>query len=251
MNKIDSRYPALSAAPQRQSVVSFVLDRIKQAIINGEIAPGDTLPSEVEMTASLGVGKTSIREALKMLQAVGAVEIRQGHGTVLRSEPGPDMLTPLIFQLLLKDGTPTELIEFRKLVEPSYSLCAMEKAGPEDLAALEAAVERLESNIRNSCQTADDDLAFHRVILAATRNPYMISIGNTILELFRGSIEKSMQDRPNVAATDHRAILEAFKARDAEKLLAAIQNSYEGWSQSLQAQETERELGDWVEPRSA
>jgi len=231
---------AFSERRPKDSVVAFVLDRIKAAITRGELKPGDLLPSETEMSASLGVGKTSIREAVKMLQAVGAVDIRQGHGTVIRTEPGPDLLTPLVFQLLLKDGTPSELMEFRQLLEPSYTLLAQEKATEADIEHLERAVEQLENNIAAGAQTVEDDLGFHRIILEATRNPYMITIGNTVLELFRGSIEKSIQEIPRVAATDHRAIFEAFRSRDPEQLQKAVQRSYEGWSRSLRAQEKER-----------
>lgn len=231
---------ALSEPRAKGSVVAFVLDRLKTAITSGELKPGDILPSESELSASLGVGKTSIREAVKMLQAVGAVDIRQGRGTVIRTEPGPDMLTPLVFQLLLKGGTPSELLEFRQLFEPSYTLLAQQKATDADIDELERTVERLEANIAAGTQTVEDDISFHRVILEATGNPYMITIGNTIFELFTSSIEKSIREIPDIAATDHRAIFSAFKSRDPETLRKAVQHSYEGWAQSLRAQENER-----------
>lgn len=227
---------AFSVARPRNTVVNFVLDRIKEAIISGELKPGDVMPSEAELTANLGVGKTSIREAVKMLQAVGAVDIRQGYGTVIRTEPGPDMLTPLVFQLLLKDGTPAELLEFRQQLEPSWSLLAMRKATDTDLERIEQTVSRLEKNIERGVQTAEDDLAFHRAILDTTHNPYMITIGSTVLELFRSSIQRSMADIPATAANDHRAIFSAFKSRDADALLNAIEASYEGWAHSLAAE---------------
>jgi len=208
--------------------------------VRGELKPGDLLPSEAELTASLGVGKTSIREAVKMLQAVGAVDIRQGYGTVICTEPGPDMLTPLVFQLLLKDGTPAELLEFRQLLEPSCTLLAMRRATKEDIAKLEQTVVRLEKNIASGQQTVEDDLDFHRVILEVTRNPYMVIIGNTVLELFRSSIQRSIKEIPAVAARDHRAIFDAFKSGDADALLAAVESSYEGWSRSLKAQAEEK-----------
>lgn len=240
---MNSEPPAESSLAQRRtrnSAVGYVLDCIKKAIVRRELKPGDMLPSETELSAQLGVGKTSIREALKMLQAVGAVDIRHGLGTVIRNEPGPDMLTPLVFQLLLKDGTSAELLEFRKLLEPNYTVLAQEKATEADIAALGRLVERLEKRIAEGTQTVEDDLGFHRAILQATRNPYMITMGSTILELFRSSIEKSIREIPNVAASDHRAIYVAFKSRDPVLLRAAIEKSYEGWSRSLNAQDREQ-----------
>jgi GntR family transcriptional repressor for pyruvate dehydrogenase complex len=223
----------------RISVVGYVLDCIKAAIVRRELKPGDMLPAETELSARLGVGKTSIREAVKMLQAVGAVDIWQGHGTVIRTEPGPDMLSPLVFQLLLKEGTSAELLEFRKLLEPNYTLLAQRKATDADIDDLEQMVVRLEERIANGLQTVEDDLAFHRAILRITRNRYMIAIGETILELFRSSIEKSIRDIPQVAASDHRAIFLAFKSGDPERLHRAVETSHEGWTSSLRAQDRE------------
>jgi len=220
----------------RGKVVPLILERIKEAIVQKELRPGDYLPSEAELAAGLGVGKTSIREAVKMLQAVGVVDVRQGHGTVIRKEPGADILTPLVFHLLLKEGTSTDLLEFRRAIEPAYMVVALQKVTDADIEAFEAAVHRLEQNIAAGMQTAEDDLAFHRAILEATRNPYMITLGNTILELFRSSIERSMVDIPRTAVEDHRAILEAFRARDVERLKAAVERSFEGWTRSLRAQ---------------
>ena len=134
------------------------------------------------------------------------------------------------------EGTSTELLEFRQIVEPSWSLMAMRKATEEDIERIEVTVKRLEKNIETGVQTVEDDLAFHRAILETTHNPYMITIGNTILELFRSSIEKSMADIPDVAAHDHRAIFTAFKSRDTAGLISAIEASYEGWAHSLAAQ---------------
>src|SRR5665647_750365 len=88
-----------------KSVVNQVLDKFKEALIYKELKPGDRLPSESELSSNLGVGKSSIREAIKMLQVVGVVESRQGEGTFICNILKNDSLNPLVFQLIFEQGT--------------------------------------------------------------------------------------------------------------------------------------------------
>ena len=228
-----SRQSALSTPVGNDSVVLLVLDRIKEALVNREIKPGDFLPSEEELSRNLGVGKSSVREAVKMLQAMGVAEVRRGQGTVIREHPGEDILDPLIFQLILENADISDLVDLRMMFEPAYSLFAMERATVEDLKAIEETVRRFEEVIATGTQQADDDIAFHLAILRATHNPFVIRIGETILQLFKASIKRSMQEIPETALEDHRKILTAFTAKDAEALRQAIVDSFAGWRHSL------------------
>jgi GntR family transcriptional repressor for pyruvate dehydrogenase complex len=220
---------------KKRSVVHFVIDKLKEAMILKELKPGDYLPSESELTKHLGVGKTSVREALKQLEAMGIVEIRQGHGTFIPAKPPADAINPLIFQLILEQATNNDLMELRRMFEPAYALIAMEKAGEEEMRLLEESVEDFGRKIEAGIHTADDDLLFHQRMLECTKNPYIVRIGYTIHQLFKTSVSRSMRSIPETALNDHRAILEAFKLKDSKSLLAAIRKSHEGWRTSLDA----------------
>jgi len=207
---------ALSTPVGKDSVVLLVLERIKEALIHNELRPGDFLPSEDELTRNLGVGKSSVREAVKMLQAMGIVEVRRGQGTVIRENFGEDMLNPLVFRLIVENADISDLVDLRMMFE-----------------AIEKTVRDFENVIARGVQTAQDDIAFHMAILASTHNPLVIRIGETILSLFEASISRSMREIPDTALADHKRILDAFKSRDAENLQAAIVKSFEGWRRSL------------------
>ena len=224
----------LSRPLEKGSVVRLVLERIKEAMLNRELRRGDYLPSETELVRSLGVGKTSVREAIKMLEAMGIVEVRQGHGTIIRDEAGNESLGPLVFQLILEQATSADLLELRRMFEPAYTLLAMQKATDEDIDHLRAQVAEFAARIRDGSQTSDDDLAFHRAVLECTRNPFIVQIGTTIHQLFKNSITRSMQTIADVALRDHTAILEAFAVRDAAALQDAVLRSFEGWRRSLE-----------------
>jgi GntR family transcriptional repressor for pyruvate dehydrogenase complex len=175
-----------------------------------------------------------------MLQAMGVAEVRRGQGTIIREQPGEDILDPLIFQLILENADIRDLVDLRMMFEPAYSLMAMERATAEDLRAIEATVERFESVIITGTQTAEDDIAFHRAILRATHNPFVIRIGDTILNLFKASIRRSMREIPKTALHDHKLILDAFKAKNPDALQGAIVASFAGWRQSLNGGQSAR-----------
>lgn len=182
----------LRAPVGKDSVVSLVIDRIKDALLRKELKPGDCLPSETERTRNLGVSKSGVREAVKMLQAMGLVEVRRGQGTLIRQQPGPDGISPLLFQLIVENGYSADLVELRLMFEPAFSIMAMERASAEDRDRIRAAMERLESAVRSGSQAAEDDIAFHLAILQTTKNPLAVRIGETIFQLFTPSISISM-----------------------------------------------------------
>ena len=185
------------------------------------------------MTKTLGIGKSSVREAVKMLQAMGVVEVRRGQGTVVRRHPGPDYLSPLVFQLIMESGYPDDLIELRLMFEPAYAVMAMERATAEDQERIRRAMERLERAVQSGTPAAEDDIAFHLAILKATKNPLVIRIGETIFQLFKPSISVSMQHIAPRAVQDHRRIFDAFRSGDAAQLRTAVLKSYDGWKESL------------------
>jgi GntR family transcriptional repressor for pyruvate dehydrogenase complex len=225
---------ALTTPVPRGSLVTFVVQRIKEALLNGEINPGDFLPPEAELAKNLNVGKSSVREALKMLQALGVIEVRRGQGTAICKEPGEEAINPLIFQLLMEQRRIQDLIDLRMIFEPGITVLAMKRATEAEIEAIRETVERLQNSIEEGVPMAEDDLAFHFAILNATHNPFVVRIGKTILQLFKSSINTSMRTIPEIALRDHKRILEAFVRKDEDQLVEAVVASFEGWKKSLE-----------------
>jgi len=223
----------LTLPVERESLVSLVIARVQDCLLRKELKPGDYLPTETELSRNLGIGKSSVREAVKMLQAMGVVEIHRGRGTRIRKHPGPGLISPLVFHLLTESGYPDDLVELRMLFEPAFAALALRRATDEDLRTMRHALEQLETSVRAGAPEAEEDLAFHRAMLRATKNPLVIRIGETIFELFRPSIAVSMRHIPERAVRDHRRLFEALRARDEKRLREAVLGSYEGWKQSL------------------
>ncbi len=229
----EKRTSSLDTPVKQGTVVALVMNRIKEALINKELKPGDFLPTENELMQKLGVSKTSIREAIKMLQALGVVEMKRGQGTQIRTSPNGDMIDPLIFQLILQEGRSPDVVELRMMFEPAYMLLAMHKANQEDMDSIREAHAHFEKVVLQGEQSVEDDLNFHLAILNATHNPFVIRIGETIYQLFRTAMEVSLESNPQVALQDHTKIYDAFMKRDREKLQDAVIQSFENWKTGL------------------
>lgn len=228
-----SNKPPFGDSMERSSVALQLLERIKSALIRGDLKPGDYLPSETELTQSLGIGKSSVREAIKMLQAIGIVEVKRGQGTIIRREPGTPLVDPMAFGMILARGMTRDVLEFRRMFEPAYTLQAMHGATAEDHQRIQQSIDAMEEAIRVGAQTSKHDIAFHRAILHSTHNPMTIRVGETLLQLIEAALETSMRSLPETALKDHKAIYAAFKAGDTAGIHAAIATSSESWETNL------------------
>ncbi|MCB0029503.1 MAG: FadR family transcriptional regulator, partial [Anaerolineales bacterium] len=117
---------------KRPNAVEDIINTFKEAILHGQLKPGQRLPSEAELCEQLGVGRGTIREAMKMLRALGVVKIQQGDGTYIADKPTASALNPLVFALLLETGSGTDLLELRALLEIGGYQLAAQKAAAED-----------------------------------------------------------------------------------------------------------------------
>jgi GntR family transcriptional repressor for pyruvate dehydrogenase complex len=216
------------------SVSKIVMERIKEGLIKKELIPGDKLPTEAELCKGMGIGKSSVREALKMLEVMGVVESRHGDGYYISSSVPENSINPLVYQLLLDQGNNLDILELRSMFEPAYALMAMKKATDSEILNLVSICENFEKKVADGNQNADDDLRFHIAILHITDNPFVIRIGLTIMQLFHASISKSMQRIPERAVKDHRNILDAFIKKDEKKLLDAVNSSFDGWTSIME-----------------
>src|SRR3990172_1256658 len=138
-------FPAIHKS---RSLPEVVLEQIQRLIAQGKLRPGDHLPSEMELAERFGVGRSSIREAMRVLQLVGVVEVIQGKGSFVR-EPG---ILPLMidWSRIAEMGIISEVMEARQFMEVLLAQLAAERATEEDLEALRAALARSRASITNA-----------------------------------------------------------------------------------------------------
>ncbi len=191
-----------------------IISLIKDMILNGEIVPGDRLPSETQFIEQLGISRTPIREAIKILEAMGVIIIKRGEGMFLQRPISGADLNPLVFDLLMMSNELEKLIEFRQYFEQMLIEIVASKRSAEDCEKLKSYIEKQES-IKH---TADDrewielDIGYHLMILEISSNPLLIAVGKTIYELYKNIRPKIIgpEDRNNTLET-HRLYLEIIR----------------------------------------
>lgn len=215
----------------RPNAVEDIIETFKQAIIHGELQPGQRLPSEAELGQQLGVGRGTVREAMKMLEALGVVNIKRGDGTYIVDRPSSALLSPLVFAIMLEAGMGPELLELRSIIEVGYCQLASQKATQEDWDQIKKAHEAFEIYARSSEWDVDElaqrDLNFHFAILDATHNPLVIKIGRTVEELFFASIRGTLLSMADIewSIDVHQRIVEALHDGDPQSIHQAVENS--------------------------
>ena len=152
---------------------------------------------------------------------------------MIRREPGAPLVDPMAFGMILARGMTRDVLEFRRMFEPAYTLQAMSQATAEDHQRIQQSIDAMEAAIQAGAQTSQHDIAFHRAILHSTRNPMTIRVGETLLQLIEAALETSMRSLPETALKDHKAIYAAFKAGDTAGIHAAIAISSESWETNL------------------
>ena len=168
------------------SVVQQVIDRLTYAMIYKELRPGDKLPTEMELAASFGVGRNSIREAIKILVSFGVLEIRRPEGTFVANGFSDKMINPLLYGIILDQSDSIDsLKELREWVDLGILELAMVKAAPEDVFLLEDQLHKLLKEIKTGeahrIFIADDE--FHEAISTAAHNSLLGQIAKLVRTL--------------------------------------------------------------------
>lgn len=199
------------------SVVDDVIARLKEHIERGEFTAGSRLPAEAGLAERLGVSRLSLREAVRALVAVGVLETRHGSGTYVTDlRPGKIVRILGGFLELAQDTHLAELLECRRVLEPSATGLAATRITDEQLAVLRRRIERMEA-MDDPEQIVAEDLAFHSEIVAAAGNPTLSSLADSVAQrTVRARVWRDMvnTDLRTVTNQQHRSIYDALVARD-------------------------------------
>lgn len=218
----------------RLSAVRYVIEEIKKGLLNGQLEPGEKLPPEDEMCTIFGIGRSALREAIKLLEGLGIVKIERGKGTYITNGMSPCIVDSVIFSVLTIKRKPFELYELRWLLERGAMELAAARANEDDFRKLHNSIKELEylqiNDPLNIDKVAEEDMNFHRIILEAGKNTLLSRIGTAILELFEHSIKDSIAcEEIGETIEIHKKILDSLRSGSKEKMLEAIRISLEKW----------------------
>jgi DNA-binding FadR family transcriptional regulator len=196
--------------------------------LEGELAAGTVLPNEAVLGMEFGVSRTALREAIKVLESKGLVEVRRKTGTRIRPRRDWNALDPEILSWLFSGpgfaaGLP-DLLELRLIVEPAGARLAALRATPANLQEIEEALAGMEAAVADAESSIEFDLLFHMAILEATHNAFMRPFGALIQEALRASFRLTNKDRLAYERSlkRHRDVFDAIKAKDPDAAEATM-----------------------------
>lgn len=224
---------------KEKPLVQKIIDEIKNSLIKEELLPGDKLPSEEQLCEKFSVSRISIREAIKMLSALGVVNIKRGNGTYITKGVAPSIFNSLIFQLILQEKSSKELAELRTMLEIGVIEVVMDRRTSEDIRRIEETIQNFEKE--HSRETPDIerlincDLEFHLKVTESTHNSLIIGIAEAIFQLFVASFSKILYKKSSVEESIkiHKTILEGIKNRDIKKTRDIIYRESKRWQELL------------------
>jgi GntR family transcriptional regulator, transcriptional repressor for pyruvate dehydrogenase complex len=213
---------------RRNKVYEEVAQQIERLILK-KLRPGDKLPSERELAETLRVSRSSIRDAIRSLELMGLVEPRQGAGTIVREISADRLGNPFANALKRRRELVSELLDFRKMLEPPLAARAATHASPDEVSEMEEILRRQEEKQGQGDAAVAEDAEFHYGIALASGNSVVLKVLDIIMDLLRDTRERSLQveGRAQKSLAGHRRILAAIKRRDAEAAKAAMRRHIE------------------------
>jgi GntR family transcriptional regulator, transcriptional repressor for pyruvate dehydrogenase complex len=213
---------------RRHKVYEAVAEQIERLILR-KLKPGDKLPSERELAEMLQVSRSSIRDAIRSLELVGLVEPRQGAGTIVRERSADSSITPFSNALKRRQELVSELLDFRKMLEPPLAARAAAHVSLDDISEMEEILQRQEGKLSLGEPAIAEDAEFHYSVALASGNSVVLKVLDILMDLLRDTRERSLQvpGRQQKSLAGHRRILAAIKRHDAEAARSAMRRHIE------------------------
>jgi DNA-binding FadR family transcriptional regulator len=206
-----------------RNIHDYLSHKLGREIVSGFYQPGDQLPNEIDLRNHLSVSRAALREAYRVLTAKGLIASRQNVGTRVRPRSEWNMLDPEVLLWHLDAGPSEEflvsLFDLRQIIEPAAAARAARVGSSVAIAEIETAFDDMARSKDGSGDLIGADVRFHRAILAATHNPLIGTLGALIHTALVGSFNlgwPSAATMTDVRLTQHRVILDAILAHDAE-----------------------------------
>ena len=222
-----------------KSVVDSVVDWIVGQIIDGTLKAGEKLPTELEMSQTLGVGRNSIREAIKKLQAYGVIYIKRAEGTFIAEEYNQRMLDPLLYGLILQNDDWKSFVDLRRAIDIGTLYVVTKKdQSLEDMARLHRALALLEERTSNPNARPEDvqeaDNQFHFCLAELTHNQMMMTLSSYIERL---TIPSRMETTKYILEQGlswefiqlHQQIVRIVETRDTAQIEDTVNRHYRFW----------------------
>ncbi|SFJ70502.1 transcriptional regulator, GntR family [Streptosporangium canum] len=201
------------------AVTDTAIDKIKQMILSGELAPGSRLPKEADLAERLGLSRNSLREAVRALALINVLDVRQGDGTYVTSLEPQLLLDAMSFVVdFHQDDTVLQFFQVRRILEPAATAMAATRMSESEVAELRKILAELPADPSVE-QLVANDLEFHQHIAAGSGNAVLCSLieslsgPTTRARIWRGLTQENALEKTR---EQHAAICDAIASRQPE-----------------------------------
>jgi GntR family transcriptional repressor for pyruvate dehydrogenase complex len=215
---------------QRTSLSDGIVEQLTGLIASEVLKPGDRIPSEKQLCRQFGVGRTSVREALRGLSVMGILESHAGDGTFVSLNRNRYIERAFQWGLLLDRKVAEDLVQTRLILESNTAYVAARKATSGDLEELDRSLQGMQESIANPRRYLEHDLRFHLRIAQSTQNSILANLLTTIRGYLQAWVERTLASSPRAGSTSrasrsvtqHKKILQALKKRRPEEARRAM-----------------------------
>ena len=220
----------------RSNAVQQITDAFTRELLEGRLRPGDQIPTEVELAEQFGVARNTVREAIKILVAMGVLEIRRPVGTFVCEGFSEPMISPLLYGVILGRGDSyDELMDLREIMEAGTMLTVIRNASDAEIAELSAPLEALRTAcLRKRPQVKEvfacDD-AFHDAVMALSHNRIVGRIAQTVRTMTHDmrleSVKMMLREgRAEELCLAHEKLFRILSGRDVEGVYRELRSTY-------------------------
>jgi GntR family transcriptional repressor for pyruvate dehydrogenase complex len=235
----------IRAPIERRKTYELVAERLREEISSRVLEPGDLLPPERELVAAFGVGRSSVREALRMLESRGLIE-SNGAGTFTVARLSNPLDHSLNLLLEAEETDVGELFEVRRILEGECAALAAARRARGHLDSMSEAIDAMVEGLGSEQGFIDADLWFHMTVAEASGN----RVARYLMQAIRGLLQRALSSvyhvpgSPNRAIEAHRLILEAIRDRRPDVARARMHEHVESVERDIRgAQKARRKRG--------
>ena len=201
----------------RTSLSDSIVEQLTSLIARDVLKPGDRIPSEKALCQQFGVGRTSVREALRSLSVMGILESYAGDGTFVSSNRDRYLERAFQWGLLLDRKVVEELVESRLILESHTAYLAASRATRDDLAAMAQAIQGMETTVSEPKRYLEHDLRFHLRVAQATKNRILGNLLGTIRGYLQSWVEGTLSadgaEKPDISGKAIHHSTQGYSAR--------------------------------------
>ena len=222
---------------KKESVVQSVINCLTDAMRNKELKPGDKIPPEPDLAASLGVARSSVREAIKILTYLGVLESKRSEGTFVCSGFQESMIDPMIYGIILNQDSFENLMELREMTETGIMRLAVLKYNEEEGRTLEKLLEQMKAVLDSGEDMVDRffqvDNEFHDMVSQMGKNPLADKISRVVRTLTHAMRYETVTTMINSGRSEelfeaHSRLYETLRSGDLNNVREIVRESYFG-----------------------